>query len=74
MPAILTPESSPDVVLDWLHENGWSISHGMEQGHWTVSGTRGSQHIKAQGSSLEEAWLRATELAGHLDAVPAASK
>ena len=71
MPVILAPDSTPDVVLDWLHENGWSMSHSLEHGHWTVSGTRGSQHIKAEGSSLDEAWLHATELASHHEVAPA---
>ncbi|HQR06439.1 MAG TPA: hypothetical protein PLN21_06430 [Gemmatales bacterium] len=74
MPAILTSDSTPDVVLDWLHENGWSMSHGIVHGIWTVSGTRGNQHIKAEGRSLEEAWLLATELACNNHVVPLTSK
>lgn len=63
MRAIPNGDSTADVVLDWLHEEGWSIDHSNQNGVWIVTGTRGSQKIRTTGGSLEEAWMRATEQA-----------
>lgn len=56
-------DSSPDVVLDWLHDQGWSINHAVQDGKWHVTGTKGSHQIRTIGATLEEAWLHATEQA-----------
>jgi hypothetical protein len=58
-------DSTPDVVLDWLHDEGWSVDHSHREGVWSVVATRGSQHIKVIGKTLEEAWYLATEQARH---------
>jgi len=63
MRSIPTPESSGEIVLDWLHDEGWSVAHAKRNGEWTVVATRGNQQIKTWGKSLEEAWYRATEQA-----------
>lgn len=63
MKLIPTADSTPDVVLDWLHEEGWSMVHTHLADEWNVTGVRGTQQITAQGKTLEEAWLRATEAA-----------
>lgn len=56
------PESSAEIVLDWLHEEGWSLSHAAVQDGWEVTGTNGQRTIRATGTTLEEAWMRATEM------------
>jgi hypothetical protein len=61
MSTIPNADSSPDIVLDWLHEEGWSLKHATIDGQWQVTGSKGSQIIRALGATLEEAWLKATE-------------
>jgi hypothetical protein len=56
------PESSGEIVLDWLHEEGWSLSHTTTNGVWEVTGVNGERIVKAQGATLEEAWMKATAL------------
>ena len=68
MSFIPTADSSPDVVLDWLHDQGWSISHSVQNGEWIVIGTKGTQQMRTVGTTLEEAWLQATEKARLHDA------
>jgi hypothetical protein len=54
------PESSAEIVLDWLHDEGWSLSHTTVNGVWEVTGYNGDRTVKAQGTTLEEAWMKAT--------------
>ena len=70
----LAKDSSPDVVLDWLHDQGWSIDHTSQGGEWIVVSTRGTQQLRTTGKSLEEAWLRATEQASLCDDTCVAAK
>ena len=62
-PASITADSTPDIVLDWLHDNGWSIQHKFENGYWSVQCSKADQLIRTRGLTLEEAWLHAVECA-----------
>lgn len=61
MSTIPNADSSPDIVLDWLHDEGWSLKHAAIDGRWQVTGCKGTHIIRALGATLEEAWLKATE-------------
>jgi hypothetical protein len=61
MSTIPNADSSPEIVLDWLHNEGWSLKHANVDGQWQVTGSKGAKYINAIGATLEEAWLRATE-------------
>lgn len=54
------PESSGEIVLDWLHSEGWTVEHRETCGRWMVTGFKDDMKINATGGSLEEAWLSAT--------------
>ncbi len=58
-----TPESSGEIVLDWLHEEGWTVAHAQRNGEWIVEANKNNRQIKTTGKTLEQAWYRATEQA-----------
>jgi len=58
-----SPESSGEIVLDWLHDEGWTVAHSLRNGEWVIEAARSSQRISTTGTTLEEAWYRATEQA-----------
>lgn len=60
-PASITADSTPDIVLDWLHDNGWSIQHKFENGYWSVQCSKDDRLIRTRGLTLEEAWLHAVK-------------
>jgi hypothetical protein len=65
-----TPESSGEIVLDWLHQEGWTVAHSQCNGEWSVEAIKGIQRIKTIGTTLEHAWYRATEQAKLLRGEP----
>jgi hypothetical protein len=62
------PGSSADVVLDWLHEEGWNLAHAGQEGECVVTGSKSGKSIRTTGKTLEEARLLATEQARLHDA------
>ena len=46
-------------VLDWLHNNGWTLGHTAEDGVWLILGKIGSMLMRASGSTLEDACMNA---------------
>jgi hypothetical protein len=65
-------DSDPiDEAIHQLHRAGWSIGDtafttaaGVVA--WVVSGTNGENLIRAEGSTRDEAWIRAVEQARSL--------
>lgn len=59
----LSADSSPEILLDWLHTDGWSLGHKSVGDEWHVTGSKGDRHIRGIGKTIEEAWFKATEQA-----------
>ena len=60
-------ELSGEIIMDWLHKEGWTVAHSKRNGGWVTQATKGSKRISTSGITLEEARSRATEEAKNLD-------
>lgn len=54
-------ESSPELILEWLHTDGWTMGHLYQDEEWIVTGFRANQTFRVSGKSLEDAWYQATQ-------------
>ncbi|MGC3971124.1 MAG: hypothetical protein QM775_28440 [Pirellulales bacterium] len=59
MVSIPSPESSGEIILDWLHEEGWTVVHSQRNDEWIIEATKGDRRVESSGTTLEEAWFRA---------------